>query len=58
MKKKKKKDAEKIKLKGAKPTKKLKRIQPNKIERKAMVCFKPRLDITAGHPLWMSVLSV
>ena len=40
MKKKKKKEAEKVKLKGAKPGKKLKRIQPGRIERKAMVsCF-------------------
>lgn len=37
MKKKKKKDQEKIKLKGAKPGKKLKRIQPGKMEKKAMV---------------------
>eukprot|EP00112_Aurelia_sp_Birch-Aquarium-sp1_P026126 Seg907.3 transcript_id=Seg907.3/GoldUCD/mRNA.D3Y31 product=Synaptotagmin-9 protein_id=Seg907.3/GoldUCD/D3Y31 len=36
MKKKKKKDQEKIKLKGAKPGKKLKRIQPGKMEKKAM----------------------
>ena len=37
MKKKKKKDQEKVKLKGAKPGKKLQRIQPGKIEKKAMV---------------------
>ena len=36
-KKKKKKEAEKLKLKGPKPSKKLKRIQPNKTERKVMV---------------------
>ena len=42
MKKKKKKEQEKVKLKGAKPGKKLKRIQPGKMEKKAMVskvCF-------------------
>ena len=37
LKKKKKKDHEKVKLKGAKPGKKLQRIQPGKIEKKAMV---------------------